>query len=175
MRRAGNGRVRGVRTNTLTGKPVARVFFGLALVLVCSPHVVGAQPDACPLPLPVREVHVAGVPLEVEIAATPAARSCGLSRRSSLPWSRGMLFVYPKSAYPNDMTLRFWMRDTRLPLSIAFVDHDGRIVSIQQMKPMQTEERYRAPEPVRYALEVNRGWFARHGVRVGDVLEMPDQ
>jgi len=64
------------------------------------------------------------------------------------------------------------MKDTQIPLSIAFLDDTGRILSIQRMTPMQTNERYYSPQPVRYALEVNQGWFADHGIGVGDIVEM---
>ena len=64
------------------------------------------------------------------------------------------------------------MKDTHIPLSIAFLDDSGLISSIQDMTPMQTDERYRSLQPVRYALEVNQGWFAAHGIGVGDLVEM---
>lgn len=122
---------------------------------------------ACPLSLPTTAVEVNGARLELEIAATVEARTCGLSRRTALAPDRGMLFVAPAPA-----VMSFWMKDTTLPLAIAFVGDDGRILSIHQMTPMQTEERYLPPEPVRFAIEVNQGWFERYGVEVGDVLEL---
>jgi uncharacterized membrane protein (UPF0127 family) len=64
------------------------------------------------------------------------------------------------------------MKDTSIPLSIAFIDDAGRILSIQKMAPFQTEARYRSPGPVRYALEVNQGWFENHGVSIGDTVGM---
>ena len=64
------------------------------------------------------------------------------------------------------------MKDTHIPLSIAFLDDSGLILSIHQMTPMQTDERYRSLQPVRYALEVNQGWFAENGIGVGDLVEM---
>ena len=68
------------------------------------------------------------------------------------------------------------MKDTFIPLSIAFLDSTGRIMSIQQMDPNQTVERYRSPKPARYALEVNRGWFKMHHIEVGDKVAfyLPD-
>jgi len=127
----------------------------------------GSGALACPLRLPVMSVELGEVVLELEIAATPQARSCGLSRRAQLDADRGMLFVVPEPRIMN-----FWMLDTTLPLDIAFVGGDGRIVSIQSMKPLQTDERYLSPEPVRFAIEVNGGWFAQHGVEVGDVVDI---
>ncbi len=122
---------------------------------------------ACPVELPFTSVTVKGHRLLVEIAATPAARTCGLSHRTNLPEDQGMLFVYP-TARP----LSFWMKDTQIPLSIAFLDDTGRILSIQKMVPMQVEERYRSPQPARYAIEVNQGWFTRHGIDVGAAVEL---
>ncbi len=117
--------------------------------------------------LPVTELDVHGAALQLEVAANRGARSCGLSTRRSLPADRGMLFVVPEPE-----SLEFWMRDTSLPLSIAFLDADGRILSIESMAPQQRGERYRSPAPARYAIEVNAGWFQTHGAKVGDVLEI---
>jgi len=77
-----------------------------------------------------------------------------------------MLFVY---AEPEILT--FWMKNTRMPLSIAFVDNAGRIVSIQKMNPFPITTIYAAPVPALYALEVNQGWFEENGIGVGDVIE----
>ncbi len=93
-------------------------------------------------------------------------RSCGLSHRTSLPANRGMLFVY---AEPEILT--FWMKDTHIPLSIAFIDADNRIVSIQKMNPYPITTVYASPIPALYALEVNQGWFEEKGIGVGDVVE----
>lgn len=121
---------------------------------------------ACPLLLPFSTININGVNLSVEIASTSEARRCGLSNRNTLPENRGMLFVYPESS-----SLKFWMKDTLLPLSIAFLDYSGRIISIQDMSPMQSTKRYRSPDPAKYAIEVNKGWFTRHQIQIGDVME----
>ncbi len=121
---------------------------------------------ACPFELPTVQVVVKGHDLTIELATTPETRSCGLSLRDSLPENRGMLFVY---AEPEILT--FWMKNTRMPLSIAFIDAAGRIVSIQKMNPFPTTTVYASPVPALYALEVNQGWFEENGVGVGDVLE----
>ena len=121
---------------------------------------------ACNENLPSTTIAIKGNFLNVEMAFTPSTRACGLSHRSSLPEHHGMLFIYP-----NQRAVSFWMKDTKIPLSIAFIDDTGRILSIQNMVPMQIEERYRSPRPVRYVLEVNRGWFAGHNIAVGDVVD----
>ena len=63
------------------------------------------------------------------------------------------------------------MRDTLIPLSIAFLDDEGRILGIEKMTPMQTTANYRSPGPARYALEVNQGWFGERGIKAGDILD----
>lgn len=123
--------------------------------------------EACPKKLPSGSVSINGRQLGVEVAATPDARSCGLSNRQTLARDRGMLFVYPQP-----MPLVFWMKDTLIPLSIAFIDAAGRIVSIQNMTPMQIDEKYRSPLPAPYAIEVNQGWFSEQAVQVGDKVEI---
>jgi len=101
--------------------------------------------------------------LWAELATTPAERRKGLSGRQELKRDRGMLFVWPDSAHR-----RFWMKDTSIPLSVAFLTGEGRILNIERMEPAQTERTYPSKGPAKYALEVNRGWFARHGIRPGD-------
>ncbi len=105
--------------------------------------------------------------LKVEIADTPAARQRGLMFRESLPEDRGMLFDFG-----GETTTGFWMKDTSLPLSIAFISGEGVILDIQDMEPFsealhQTNQRYP------FAVEVNRGWFQRHGIRSGDTAQLP--
>ena len=136
---------------------------GLSIILI----FVSVNTLACPLELPVATISINGHPLAVELATTPKARVCGLSKRVKLPENHGMLFIYPTIGQRT-----FWMKDTQIPLSIAFLDDSGQILSIQDMTPMQTNERYHSPQPVRYALEVNQGWFAGHGTGVGDIVEM---
>jgi uncharacterized membrane protein (UPF0127 family) len=121
---------------------------------------------ACPFELSMVRVVVKGHDLTIELATTPEARSCGLSLRDSLPENRGMLFVY---AEPEILT--FWMKNTRMPLSIAFIDVAGRVVSIQKMNPFPTTTVFASPVPALYALEVNQGWFEENGVGVGDIVE----
>jgi uncharacterized membrane protein (UPF0127 family) len=140
-----------------------RVNIALSFILV----LLSVRVHACPFDLPVATVSVEGHSLEVELSTTPKARICGLSNRVQLSDNRGMLFIYPTPGPRN-----FWMKDTFIPLSIAFLDDSGRILSIHQMAPMQTDERYQSLQPVRYALEVNQGWFADHGVRVGSTVRM---
>ena len=120
----------------------------------------------CPFELSTIQAVIKGHELTIELATTPEARSCGLSLRDSLPENRGMLFVY---AEPEILT--FWMKNTRMPLSIAFIDADGLVVSIQKMNPFPLTTVYASPVPALYALEVNQGWFEENGIGVGNVVE----
>ena len=106
--------------------------------------------------------------LTVELARTPAERSRGLMLRESLGEDRGMLFVFAENT-----TGGFWMKDTSIALSIAFIAEDGTILGIQEMEPLSTEV-HGPPGPYRYALEVNQGWFQQNGFDVGDRVAIPD-
>jgi len=117
--------------------------------------------------LPTAVVRIKGNTLKVELAYTPAARSCGLSKRTYLSENQGMLFIYPTLARQS-----YWMKDTHLPLSIAFIDASNKIINIQKMRPDQTHERYRSLKPFKYAIEVNQGWFDAHKIEAGDVVEI---
>ncbi len=109
-----------------------------------------------------------GVELTVELARTAGERSRGLMFREELAEDGGMLFVYVE-----DTEAGFWMKDTLIPLSIAFIAADGTILGVQDMEPL-SEELHRPPEPYRYALEVNQGWFREHGLGRGDRVKIPD-
>lgn len=99
--------------------------------------------------------------LDVEVAATKDQRAVGLMNRTSMAESRGMLFVYPMPAY-----FCMWMKNTRIPLSVAFIDAQGQVINIADMAP-QTEMNHCTQRNAMYALEVNQGWFAKHGVTAG--------
>jgi uncharacterized membrane protein (UPF0127 family) len=134
----------------------------IGVVLIIQANAV----PACPFELPTAVAAVKGRELTIELAVTPYTRACGLSRRPGLPEDRGMLFVFPKP-----QKLSFWMKDTLISLSIAFLDDKGRIVDIQDMDPTAPRKFHISPVPGRYALEVNRGWFEKNGVGVGDGVE----
>ncbi|MEE9277358.1 MAG: DUF192 domain-containing protein [Dehalococcoidia bacterium] len=104
--------------------------------------------------------------LHVELADTPERRSRGLMFRQSLAEDVGMLFLFP-----SDTTGGFWMQDTFVPLSIAFIDAAGSIVDIQDMEPLTTTLHSPAV-PYRWALEVRQGWFSDNGVGLGDVVRL---
>ena len=138
------------------------------LAILVSSVLTGAA-STCPLELPTTSLSINGHRLVVELAVTHLSRACGLSNRAALDENHGMLFVYARSGFRS-----FWMKDTHIPLSIAFLDDSGRIINIETMSPDQMENRYRSSRPALYALEVNQGWFGSRGIKAGDrVVEMP--
>lgn len=102
--------------------------------------------------------------IRAEVAADASSRSTGLMFRQSLAPNHGMLFVFGERA-----AHCFWMRNTFVPLSVAFIDDSGRIVNIADMAP-RTENSHCAAQPVRFALEMEQGWFEKRGVTVGSQL-----
>lgn len=105
------------------------------------------------------------IPLRVEISDTPKLREKGLMYRHKLLEDHGMLFVFDcPGIYP------FWMKNTYIPLSIAFVSKEGEIVQIENMEPLDTLNLHIPREPILYAIEVNKGWFTSHNVKVGDTV-----
>lgn len=99
--------------------------------------------------------------LDVEVAATKSQRAQGLMHRTTMPDSRGMLFVYPEPAY-----FCMWMKNTRIPLSVAFIDAQGQVINVADMTP-HSETNHCPHRNAMYALEANLGWFAKHGVAAG--------
>lgn len=123
--------------------------------------------SGCPSKPELLRLEIGGGALWVEIADTDAERAEGLMHRKSLPEDRGMLFVYEQ-----DQRMAFWMKDTIVPLSIAFIAADGRIVEIFDMKPLSLKS-VQSTRSVRYALEVNQGALLRMGVGPGDYVRFP--
>jgi uncharacterized protein len=107
------------------------------------------------------------VEVQVEIADEENEQKRGLMERTALAEDAGMLFVFP-----GERPLSFWMKDTLLPLSIAYIDGDGGIVDIQNMQPLD-ETSHPSAAPAQYALEVNQGFFEERGVQVGDETDLP--
>lgn len=118
---------------------------------------------------PTHTIAVDGQTVLVELAVNTKDRAQGLMHRPSLPADEGMLFVYP-----DEKPRSFWMKDTKIPLSIAFADSKGRIVKIADMHPLVTAST-KSLYPAKYALEMNQGWFAAHDVVEGELLtDLPD-
>lgn len=114
------------------------------------------------------ELEINGHRFTVEIAADDDSRARGLMFRDSLEPRHGMLFVFE-----DDQQRSFWMRDTSIPLSIAYIRRDGTITEIYDMQPYSLEP-VDSVAPVRYALEINQGEFRELGIRPGDRVRLPD-
>ena len=119
--------------------------------------------------MPVMELSAGFHRIEAEVAANDQSRQVGLMNRTAMPAQRGMLFVFPQ-----ERTHGMWMRNTLMPLSVAFIDADGVIINIENMQP-QTEDNHCARVPARYALEMNLGWFAQRGIKPGMKLQGIDR
>ena len=118
--------------------------------------------DSSPFGLRVVKLKIANSLLFAEVADTPQTSANGLMFRDSLPEDHGMLFIFDAPE-----TASFWMRNTKIPLSIAYIDSTARILEIKSLKPLDETPVASASGKVAFALEVNEGWFARHGVATG--------
>jgi uncharacterized membrane protein (UPF0127 family) len=134
------------------------VALALLICTACGAASTGApaaQPDTLP-------ITIRGARLVAEVVADPATRERGLMFRRDLPAGTGMLFVFPA-----EQPQGFWMRNTYVPLSIAYLDRDGRILNIADMQPLD-ESTHPSAGPAQFALEVPQGWFAEHQITPGD-------
>ena len=115
--------------------------------------------------LPEIALSVSGHKLTAEVANTEPSRTEGLMHRRILPENRGMLFIF------TDVSRHaMWMMNTHVPLSVAFLDERGVIINIEDMKP-HTQDAHGATKPAKYALEMNRGWFHKRGIKPGAKVE----
>jgi uncharacterized membrane protein (UPF0127 family) len=136
----------------------------LSLVLACASLGTASAQDAPQTDLP-RTPLTAGIyQIDTQLAITPLQREIGLMFRKEMPAQEGMLFVFEQPA-----TQCFWMKNTILPLTAAFIDDHGTIVNLADMKP-QTTDSHCSTKPVRYVLEMNAGWFAKKGIKAGSKL-----
>ena len=119
--------------------------------------------------LPRIELSVGMYRIDAEVVNTQETRMHGLMMRKEMPTHRGMLFVFDA-----DSRHCMWMKNTLMPLSVAFLDGDGRIINVEEMKP-QTEDTHCAAKPARYALEMNAGWFKSRGLKPGTTLNGIDR
>jgi len=137
--------------------------------LLAAAALAGCGPARSPGGPAVAEVAIRGQVVRAELALDPDSQSRGLSLRKQLAADAGMLFFLPEDQPP----ARFWMKDTFVPLAIAFLDADGVILDIRHMEPFDEVTLYTAGPHARYALEVNDGWFDQHAIAVGDRAELP--
>jgi uncharacterized membrane protein (UPF0127 family) len=135
-----------------------RALPGVALIMLLSAAPARAE-------LPEIALSVNGHQLTAEVAHNESSRTEGLMHRRILPENRGMLFVF------TDVSRHaMWMMNTHVPLSVAFLDERGVIINIEDMKP-HTRDAHAAAKPAKYALEMNRGWFEKRGIRPGAKIE----
>lgn len=132
------------------------------LMLLCATSQVSAQA----LRLPKVPLNVGMYVINVEVAATESHRQHGLMFRERLEPNEGMIFVFDQP----DKPICMWMKNTKLPLSVAFLDKSGRIVNIEDMQPY-SPDLHCASRPVRYALEMNQGWFKTKNIKAGIRIE----
>jgi uncharacterized membrane protein (UPF0127 family) len=128
-------------------------------LLLAIPVLAMAADDA-----PTRTLTIRDQKLEVEIASTPQTRALGLMNRFSLRTDHGMLFVFE-----TPQPLAFYMKNTYVPLSIAFVDARGRILNIEDMRPLDESTHWSKGQAL-YAIEMRQGWFASKGIGPGDAV-----
>lgn len=142
-------------------------FFAALLVSVSLVATAGAATTATPpaAEVPVAPLAIGKHKLMAEVVVTPEQRALGLMHRFSLKPDHGMLFVFDRPEAQG-----FWMKNTFIALSIAFIAADGRIVNIEDMKP-QTEVTHWSSGPALYALEMRKGWFAERGIGPGATVE----
>jgi uncharacterized membrane protein (UPF0127 family) len=126
-----------------------------ALFLAAGAATAGAQT------LPVVQLQADMHLIRAEVAADFPSRAQGLMYRSAMPSNAGMLFIFDEAS-----AQCMWMKNTLMPLSVAFIDERGTVINIEEMAP-QTEDSHCARRPARYALEMNRGWFAARGIKPG--------
>lgn len=144
----------------------ARSALSLLLALMWS----SAWPQGVPL---LAELGINAQRVNAEVARTPSERQTGLMYRKTLPAQQGMLFVYP---YSDSHCM--WMKNTLIPLSVAFIDESGHILNIEDMQP-NTRDYHCSTAPAQYALEMNLGWFRSKGIHSGDKVRglqrLPEQ
>ncbi|WP_299513469.1 DUF192 domain-containing protein [uncultured Limnohabitans sp.] len=161
---------------TQTAHPFSNVSLGLRLQLSLrgsrtAPWLIAlgllaggsalAQPQAPQLDLARTQLSAGMHRLEVQLAQTPMQRQIGLMWRKNMPMHEGMLFVFEQAT-----TQCFWMRNTLIPLTAAFVENDGTIVNMADMQP-QSDDSHCSDKPVRFVLEMNQGWFAKRQIKPG--------
>ncbi|MCW5232724.1 DUF192 domain-containing protein [Verminephrobacter eiseniae] len=132
-----------------------------SMVLALLAALLATAQEGAQLTLPRVELTAGMYRIEAQVAQAPQERQTGLMHRQEMPQHEGMLFVFEQPAQQC-----FWMKDTLLPLTAAFVADDGTIVNLADMRP-RTLDSHCSAKPVRYVLEMNQGWFAKKGIRAG--------
>ena len=145
-----------MKIKTLRSRRVAWIGLAMAAALASATAQTGPQPTLPTITL-TAGMHV----ITAEVARSQDERATGMMFRREMPANAAMLFAFEQAG-----AHCFWMQNTPLPLSIAFIADDGTVVNLADMKPMSTES-HCATKPVRFALEMNQGWFAKRGIQPG--------
>jgi uncharacterized membrane protein (UPF0127 family) len=151
------------------GTPRRAVLIGVFLLAAGLPCMAGGASSSFRFASTELSIETSGgsaISISVELAVNDEQRAQGLMNRTALEDGNGMLFVFDR-----DQIMSFWMKNTLIPLSIAFISSEGRILEIHDMEPLDLSST-RSTRSARYALEVPRGWFSRAGISVGDRLRL---
>lgn len=134
----------------------------LLCIVLCA---CGDEPK--PQRLPKKEITLGGRTIAVEVASSVETQRTGMMYRKEIGPDEGMLFIFSEAK-----PLSFYMKNTYVPLSIAFIRSDGQILNIEEMEPLSLES-HSSSAPCRYALEMPEGWFEKSGVKAGDFVVLP--
>ncbi|HEX5286653.1 MAG TPA: DUF192 domain-containing protein [Polaromonas sp.] len=148
------------------GKACEALLHGLTVAALLSPLWTSAQ-EVPQMNLQRIKLSAGMHLIDAQVALTPEQRQIGLMFRKDMPQHEGMIFVFEETSRQC-----FWMKNTLLPLTAAFVADDGTIVNMADMKP-QTTDSHCSIQPVRYVLEMNQGWFVKKGIKAGSKLRGP--
>ena len=153
---------------------LTHIIMSVTSVLVVVSTNVFAQATALPTGkpqtgLPHVTLKVGGQQVRADVASTDATRQIGLMFRQTMGRQDGMLFVFPEVGYH-----AMWMKNTLMPLAVAYMNERGVILSIHEMQPL-SETAHQAAGPARYALEMNAGWFGSNKINVGDTVKGLDK
>ncbi|MFA5702099.1 MAG: DUF192 domain-containing protein [Advenella sp.] len=143
--------------------PIKSCFF-ITLVLCVFLLCVPSSHAENITPLKTHSISINNISITAEVADTPETRMKGLMYRKQMPTNHGMLFVFEKS-----QPLCFWMRNTYIPLAIAFIDEQGKILNFHEMLPLR-DDNHCSAGPAKYALEMNRNWFREHNIKEKDII-----
>jgi len=138
-------------------------FIKSLLIIICFTRITPASAQSLPA-FPIISINAGMHVIKAEVASTEVQRQQGLMFRKSMGTNEGMLFIFPVPA-----NVCMWMRNTLLPLSVAFIDEGGKIINIEDMEP-QTTTSHCAKKMVRYALEMNQGWFRQKNIKAGNEI-----
>lgn len=148
--------------------PALAAFLFSALWLAAPAPAQTVAGDAPQIELPRVTLSAGMYRIDAQVAATPAQRAIGLMHRRDMPQHEGMLFIFEQPGVQC-----FWMKNTLIPLTAAFIADDGSIVNLADMAPLTEKPEHCSEQPVRYVLEMNQGWFAQRHLKAGAKLLGP--